>query len=293
MKRILLIGILIAGSPGSAQRMKSVNEDVQSGQVVFSSASQSSERPWTLVLLDLATGSQRSLAEYGGGNRPEAPAWSPDGKQLVYSLNESCLGVFLYDLDSGRQERLDQPTERGEGCRAAWSPDGRFIAYQSSRDLVLPDWRQMVETDAKAREAFSLNYYNLYVVDLQTRTHRQLTTKSGGYPVWSPDAQWILYYAPAREARLFRIRPDGSGEEEFPKLPDPRQRARMLSWSSDGKRIALSTWPFPVDPTTFERSEAQVYTADASGSHLELLTPEKWKNAAPVWAPQGTELPWS
>jgi hypothetical protein len=83
VKRILLIGILITGSLGAAQRVKTVNEDVHSGQIVFSSASRGSvERPWRLVLLDLATGSERLLpgygrTKYGGGNSPVAPDLGP------------------------------------------------------------------------------------------------------------------------------------------------------------------------------------------------------------------------
>ena len=116
MKRILLVGIFIAGSLGSAQRVKTVNEDVHSGQIIYASASRgtSAERPWRFVLLDFATGSQRLLPDYGTtgfgvGNRPVAPAWSPDGRQVLYSLNEDSEGVFLYDFETGRHERLDQP----------------------------------------------------------------------------------------------------------------------------------------------------------------------------------------
>ena len=160
---------------------------------------------------------------------------------------------------------------------------------------MLPDLRQMtqmqLQMDEKARNAwlFSHMSYDLYVMDCRTRTHRRLTTKSGGSPVWSPDGQWILYYAPGREGRRFRIRPDGSGDEEFPKAPSPL-RPRMLTWSSDGQRIAFSTWLFPSDMSKFEPGDEQVYTADAAGGHVELLTPEKWENAAPVWAPQGNRL---
>jgi TolB protein len=241
------------------------------GQIVFSVESRDeNDPPWTFVLLDLETGSQKTLTAYGDASRPLAPTWSPDGRQLLYSLNQHSTGVFLYDLETGRNERLDQPTERGAGSQAAWSPDGRYIAYQSGRDR---------------------DPYDLYVLDRRRRTHRRLTTESGGYPVWSPDGQWIVYYAPGREGRLFRIRPDGTGEEEFPKAPDARRRPRALAWSPDGRRIAFSTWMFPdmnSDSTDwFNRSDDQVYTADAAGAGVTLLTPEMWTRASPVWAPQG------
>jgi Tol biopolymer transport system component len=300
VKRILLIGILLTGALGQAQRARTVNEDVHSGQIVFSSATGgTSERPWKFVLLDLATGSHRDLADYGkldfgdDGNRPVVPRWSPDDKRLLYSMNSDSEGVFLYDLETGRHERVDQPTERGQGSQGAWSPDGRYIAYQSSRDAVIPEPHQTAFTmDPKAADELMLSTVNLYVVDLRTRTHRQLSTKSGMYPVWSPDGQWIVYYAPAREGRLFRIRPDGTGEEEFPKGPNSRLRPRNLTWSPDGKRLVFSTWIFPIHMDDWKpgEEEEQVYQTDAAGDGIALLTSEKWERAVPVWAPQGDRL---
>jgi Tol biopolymer transport system component len=220
------------------------------------------------------------------------PSWSPDGGQLLYSLNVDSEGVFLYDLETDRTERLDQPTERGAGCRAAWSPDGRYIAYQSSRDLVLPDLQQMMRMDQNAREAFRLSFgfYDLYVMDLRTRTHRRLTTQSGGHPVWSPDGQWIIYYAPGRQGRLYRIRPDGSGDEEFLRFTDPQLRARVITWSPDGKRMAFSTWFVPPDFNTMPKEESQVYTADAAGGDRTLLTSDTWTIAAPAWSPRSDRI---
>jgi Tol biopolymer transport system component len=200
------------------------NDDVQSGQLVFSASLGRNDRPFTLILLDLKSGSQQLLADYSNGNYAVAPAWSPDGRSLLYSLNRDCDGVYLYDVESGRNERLDQPTEHGGGCQPAWSPDGRYIAYMSHRETTSPGF-----------------YYDLYTFDLRTRAHRRLTKKSGGYPVWSPDGEWIIYYAAARDARTYRIRLDGSGDELFPNLADQRPRQRHFMWSPDGKRMLLSS----------------------------------------------------
>lgn len=207
-----------------------VNEDIRSGQLVFSAALGHHGLPWTLILLDLQTGTQRMLVDYSNGNYAVAPIWSPDGKQLLYSMNPDCVGVYVYDLDTDRRERIDQPTEWGNGCEAVWSPNGDFIAYMSTRDLRPPHF------DA-----------DLYVFDRRTRVHRRLTTASGGFPVWTPDGAWIVYYSPARGIRNFRIRPDGTGDSAFPTLFDPALFTRGFTWSPDGKQMAFSAatagWP--------------------------------------------------
>jgi Tol biopolymer transport system component len=259
---ILLLGLLVGGPLAMAQP---VNDDAQSGQLVFSASLGRNDRPFTLILLDLKSSSQQLLADYSNGNSAVAPAWSPDGRSLLYSLNRDCDGVYLYDVEGGRNERLDQPTEHGGGCQAAWSPDGRYIAYMSNRESTSPGF-----------------YYDLYTFDLRTRTHRRLTKKSGGYPIWSPDGEWIIYYAPARDARTYRIRLDGSGDELFPKLADQRLRAKGFTWSPDGKRMAFTAWILQRDGLTADGD--QVYTADIAGRDIRLLTPETWVHASPVWS---------
>jgi Tol biopolymer transport system component len=99
MKQLLLLGLLVGGTSAMAQPE---NDDVQSGQLVFSASLGRNDRPFTLILLDLKSGSQQLLADYSNGNYAVAPAWSPDGRSLLYSLNRDCDGVYLYDVESGR-----------------------------------------------------------------------------------------------------------------------------------------------------------------------------------------------
>jgi Tol biopolymer transport system component len=259
----LYLAILLAWTSGMAQ---TVNDDVQSGQIVFSASLGRNDRPWTLILLDLKSGSQRLLVDYGNGNNAVAPTFSPDGRQLLYSLNRDCDGVFLHDLETGRTERVDQPREHLGGCQAAWSPDGRLIAYMSTRESTPPDF-----------------YYDVFTLDLRTKRHRRLTRASGGYPAWSPDGQWIIYYAPARDARTYRIRPDGRDEELFPKLADQRLRLKGFTWSPDGTRMAFSGWL--RGSKIGSGQQEQVYTAHVAGGEVRPLTPEAWVRATPVWSP--------
>jgi dipeptidyl aminopeptidase/acylaminoacyl peptidase len=65
------------------------------------------------------------------------PSWSPDGKSLVYLVDDSCGGRGSNEWDPGHRaiSRIDvdgsgrRVLARGSFGDASWSPDGRLIAY--------------------------------------------------------------------------------------------------------------------------------------------------------------------
>ena len=82
----------------------------------------------------------------------EAPAWSPDGKQIAFIRahgegeafdrmpNED---VFLIDAKAGAQPRRLTSTTAQEGGRPAWSPDGKSIAYLLGDEVKFSAYDQM------------------------------------------------------------------------------------------------------------------------------------------------------
>lgn len=54
------------------------------------------------------------------------PAWSPDGKSLLFSsFEDEAAGIYAVQADGGNLQQLTE----GGSFGAAWSPDGLFIAY--------------------------------------------------------------------------------------------------------------------------------------------------------------------
>lgn len=76
--------------------------------------------------------------------RASHPAFSPDGKKLLYVKNEiDSRNIFLYDLESGKEERITDFHEGKQFTFPSFSQDGKFIvsAYFNGKtqDIVLID----------------------------------------------------------------------------------------------------------------------------------------------------------
>lgn len=170
------------------------------------------------------------------------PAWSPDGKWLLYSSDKSGRQqLWLHDLRSGQQRQLTdidtQPLE------AVWSPDGRRIAF--------------IDVDGMWGVA------GLCTVEVESGAVVRLQPSLGqpGRPTWSGDSRRVAlslsspYSKSFREGtnQIFVIEADGSGESAwFAPIPDLSIDTRGGAgpvWSPDGTRMAaiyegeLRVWP--------------------------------------------------
>lgn len=136
----------------------------------------------------------------------EYPAWSPDGRRLVFmSLgfppgpSSNDYDIYVVDVDSGNVQRLTNLS--GEDGWPAWSHDGTRIAYTR-------------RTDENAED-------KIHVMNPEGRDDHAITDitddLSYGTPSWSPTDLFLAFSAyPQTEfstsvGGMFVIRPDGSG----------------------------------------------------------------------------------
>ncbi|MBL0940321.1 MAG: S9 family peptidase [Gemmatimonadaceae bacterium] len=148
------------------------------------------ERGWSqLFVVDVATGQTKQLTRGayhvggGGGRGPGVPAWSPDGRTILISVNRRAdfeientdTEVLAVDAGTGAVRAL---TERfGPDNRPVMSPDGQWIAFTGYDDRRL-----------------GYQNHELYVMRADGSNRRSLTAsldRSVGSPVWAEDSRGI------------------------------------------------------------------------------------------------------
>jgi hypothetical protein len=160
---------------------------------------------------------------------PSAAAWSPDGLELIYSMQGSLWRQRLDDVEA--RQLTDGP---GYDYQPDWSPDGRRVVYASYRD------------DAIA----------LRLLDLDTGRSSPLVANGAVNiePRWSPDGTRVAYTSSAHEGlwHVFvvpavrggpSVAPDRVTTERESGLPRYyyHRKDQYLSptWSSDGRELIL------------------------------------------------------
>ena len=135
--------------------------------IVFLSFRDDDPMVWTL---DLDTGEQRRLGQFGGMNF--APRFSPDGTKIALSLvKKGITHIYEYDIETKALKQLTFGNSLNTS--PSYSPDGKKIAFNSDRS----------------------GNQQIYVLDLETGKVERLTYGAGRYatPAWSPDGQFIAF----------------------------------------------------------------------------------------------------
>jgi Tol biopolymer transport system component len=190
------------------------------------------------------------------------PAFSRDGRRIAYTSDRlGSMDIWIYDRETGRQNRLQLPG-RGLGANIPlWLPDGRrIILLRQLENGVYALWKVAVDgssaeelvqasSDLYSGTALSNDgrtlalavrrdgFLQIDVVDVTTRERKPLTTSPSDKFAedWSPDDRSILYTS--NEGGVVQIwRLDiASGKET--KLTSGNERMRHSSYSPDGRFI--------------------------------------------------------
>ncbi len=79
------------------------------------------------------------------------PAWSPDGKTIVYAADGRGANNVLYAVDADGADRCQLTDHQGGDGAPAWSPDGETIAFHRGIGFV-PQVHLMDPTGARRRQ---------------------------------------------------------------------------------------------------------------------------------------------
>ncbi|HSL69008.1 MAG TPA: amidohydrolase family protein [Longimicrobiales bacterium] len=159
------------------------------------------------------------------------PAWSPDGRQLVFSSDRAgTVDLWIRDLATNTDRRLTSlPTAE---LRASWSPDGKTIAFLNNRGEL-----QVVDAASG-------------VVRPVHRGQTAPTLFRPGRPTWSADSKYIAISVLQRNSTRYREGTsqvmvvsveDGSSKIIVP-MPHHSAGTRESDgpvWSPDGRQLAV------------------------------------------------------
>jgi dipeptidyl aminopeptidase/acylaminoacyl peptidase len=166
-----------------------------------------------LVLVDIASGGQRTLTNER--RSVSQPRFSPTGDHLAFLSNVSLAGgqqsrpqIFVMPMSGGDARRI---TSAPKGVQQfAWSPDARSIAYATE------DEAEKKTGPERFNDSFEVGNDDFLIQSQALPTHAWLVPAGGG------DARRLT-----------------SGSWSLPINHPPGSPASPLTWSPDGKSIAL------------------------------------------------------
>jgi serine/threonine-protein kinase len=195
------------------------------------------------------SGTPEPLFSSEQGYGATAPAWSPDGRHMLYVKSGGKTGYDIWDLPSGAQaEPKALIATASNESNPVFSPDGRFIAYT---------------TDESGRP-------EVYVRPFPDVNSRRWLLSSGRAVRWSRDGTEILYLTPKGLMKVPVTPARGEAPPSFgqPSLTLPLEGINSFDLSPDGKTIAIERVPI-------EKAAREIHVVVNWHEELKRLVPAR------------------
>jgi Tol biopolymer transport system component len=208
------------------------------------------------------------------------PAWSPDGRFIAYSSNQSGnFDIWVQPLGGGRAVRVT--TDAAHDWQPVWSPDGNFLAFRSERESG-----------------------GIFVVPALGGPERKLASM-GYWPEWSSDGSKILVVLrpPVQSAsrvvpHLHVLDPNGAPPRRIlePELAQFTNVGRIM-WHPDGQRISFMAakadgsggfWTQPIAGGPPIPSEVSDDVHRGMKTHGIMISNARWAAAGDALYIEGT-----
>ena len=205
-------------------------------------------------------------------------AWSPDGRQLLFSEDSAGSAGLMVTDGSGSEPRplCEGPCDGFDGV--VFSPDGTRLAF------VRYGSEEMTSVIA------TMDLATGRISELDSTRVSDPEDGVNDAPRWSPDGAGLVFarqgiIVPGEESQvlLFVVGADGSGLRQ---VTPPELGAIDPDWSPDGSRIAFTSTivqDVTVDPLVIE---TDIYTVRPDGTGVQRLTTDG-ASARPNWTADG------
>ena len=212
-----------------------------------------------LVLVDAASGDLRPITFDRRGLA--SPRWSPDGRELAFLANASAekeakRQIWIMPFGGGDARRVTNTTKDVQ--QFAWSPDGSQIAFVTSDEPVKKDEAERHDM------AFEVGDDDFLVKEAPMPSHVWVVSTKGGAARRVTSGSWTLPVA----------HPPGP-------VPSP------LSWSPDGKQLAISR---VETPHSGNGDTSRIELVDVATGADRRVTANNIAESQPVFSPDGRSI---
>jgi Tol biopolymer transport system component len=245
-------------------------------------------------IINAAGGPERELTARAGGVPSHAfgPAFSPDGKHIVYSdyLSGSPgadplvgIEVFVMNADGSDKRRLTETTVAG-------TTNTHMVIKWSTRPAYAPDNKKIVFASTQSGNS------EIWLMNVDGTQKRELTFESrvpgpegpdANFPSFSPDGKKIAFLCgwETLYGNICVMNSDGSdriqlthNNDDGLKMDEPSNDEP--AWSPDGKSILFDSNRF--DPNLGRRAE-ETWVMNVDGSNQRVLIPHLYGEGRNPW----------
>jgi len=199
----------------------------------------------------------------------EYPAWSPEGRNLLYTGEVGKIHkIFRKDLAS----RQDSQLTHGDfdELQPTWSPDGRQVAFVRAH-----------QPGVKLQPGDVFGEFldgDVWVLDLASGKESKLVDNAFN-PSYSPDGKRIAVDASwAAPRRIWLVDREGHNPQQITTDTSEEVAHVEPSWSPDGKKIVFQN---------LVRTKFDIRVVNLESKQMNWITNDLFRNIRPAWSPSG------